>query len=81
MTDLLDRTRITPKIFAATQIHLLSREQNAELEEKTVESTVAFMRSEINALMEWLDWTSVWLRCRPACSIEVSTIEDVKDVD
>lgn len=36
MTESPDRTRITPKNFAATQLHLLSREQNAELEENAL---------------------------------------------
>ncbi|VDC01510.1 unnamed protein product [Peniophora sp. CBMAI 1063] len=44
--------------------------ENAQLGEKTVEDVVHFMRSEVDALMEWLDWTAVWLKCRPECSIE-----------
>ncbi|KZV67920.1 hypothetical protein PENSPDRAFT_583188 [Peniophora sp. CONT] len=44
--------------------------ENVEMEEKIVGSVVSFMKAEVNALMEWLDWTAVWLKCRPECSIE-----------
>ncbi|KZV63794.1 hypothetical protein PENSPDRAFT_657045 [Peniophora sp. CONT] len=50
--------------------HVAFDVENTELEEVEVEGVVSFMEAEVTALMEWLDWTSVWLKCRPECSIE-----------
>ncbi|VDC05595.1 unnamed protein product [Peniophora sp. CBMAI 1063] len=44
--------------------------EDPALSEEEVRGVVGFMQEEVDALMGWLDWTSVWLGCRPACSIE-----------
>jgi hypothetical protein len=44
-----------------------------EAEADTVNASLVFMRTEASELMAWLDW-SVWVRCRPACGEDVSTI-------
>ncbi|KAF7365933.1 hypothetical protein MVEN_00468600 [Mycena venus] len=42
-------------------------------EHKTIVDPLAIVqgwRADIEALMKWLDW-SVWVKCRPACGVEV----------
>ncbi|KAJ7318999.1 hypothetical protein DFH08DRAFT_891266 [Mycena albidolilacea] len=33
-------------------------------------SVVGAMEGEVRELMTWLDWTQVWVKCRPACTTE-----------
>ncbi|KAF8309497.1 hypothetical protein DL93DRAFT_2117822 [Clavulina sp. PMI_390] len=47
----------------------------AEMESDSSYDLVAeAMRLEISALLGWLDWVQVWVKCRPACSIDVSLL-------
>ncbi|KAJ7233840.1 hypothetical protein B0H12DRAFT_165733 [Mycena haematopus] len=43
-----------------------------ELEDKRVlaSSVVGAMQVEVSELMTWLDWTQVWVKCKPACKTE-----------
>ncbi|KAJ7181067.1 hypothetical protein C8R46DRAFT_1211346 [Mycena filopes] len=41
---------------------------------KDASRVVAEMRGELGALMEWLDWVQVWVRCRPACGVEETCV-------
>ena len=45
--------------------------EDSTWEDNQVDSVVDVMNTEVTALMDWLDWTSVWLKCRPECSEEV----------
>jgi hypothetical protein len=44
-----------------------------EVKDKQLEAAgvVDAMQVELSDLMVWLDWTQVWVKCRPACSTEV----------
>ncbi|KAJ7632966.1 hypothetical protein FB45DRAFT_914014 [Roridomyces roridus] len=52
-----------------------------DVEEKRLDApnVVDGMQSEIKDLMTWLDWTQVWVKCRPACSIEEMCVVGRKD--
>ncbi|KAJ7166745.1 hypothetical protein C8R46DRAFT_1192085 [Mycena filopes] len=43
-------------------------------QKKDARRVVAEMRGELGALMEWLDWVQVWVRCRPACGVEETCV-------
>ena len=31
------------------------------------ETALTGIQKEVRELMDWLDWTSIWVKCRPAC--------------
>ncbi|KAF8319773.1 hypothetical protein DL93DRAFT_119753 [Clavulina sp. PMI_390] len=43
-------------------------------EEHVYGVVVEAMRGEIIALLEWLDWVQVWVKCRPSCAVNVSYV-------
>ncbi|VDB86990.1 unnamed protein product [Peniophora sp. CBMAI 1063] len=51
-------------------LHAAFDVESTAWEEERVENVVGILREEVAALMEWLDWTSAWVKCRPGCSAE-----------
>ncbi|KAJ6466807.1 hypothetical protein C8R45DRAFT_478625 [Mycena sanguinolenta] len=51
---------------------MFSLSYDIELQDKKAHasSVVGAMQVEVGSLMTWLDWTQVWVKCRPACTIE-----------
>ncbi|KAK7052203.1 hypothetical protein R3P38DRAFT_2859108 [Favolaschia claudopus] len=41
-----------------------------ESEKINASSVASAMLAEVTDLMTWLDWTQVWVKCKPACTIE-----------
>jgi hypothetical protein len=61
--------RVVTKMWA--EGFVLFREDNVS-ETVSMRDVVARWKAGVDVLMGWLDWSSVWLKCKPACGFEVS---------
>ena len=48
--------------------------EDSTWEDDELDGVVDIMNTEVTALMDWLDWTSLWLKCKPECSEEVCIV-------
>ncbi|VDB86993.1 unnamed protein product [Peniophora sp. CBMAI 1063] len=44
--------------------------EDPDIPEEDVYAVVDSMKTEVDALMEWLDWTQAWVKCNPGCDME-----------